>query len=120
MIASAAIALIVVGRVVGLLDPLTIAGAMLVVGAVLGALAGRDLVQKRRAAGTAVLAKMTNAMNLSRTDRRAIRRLADEAGVNPASLLISRGCFDAVCARISDRSQANAAQIDRLRSRLFT
>lgn len=96
-----------------------VAGALLVaVAAVVALVAVVSLVRRDRARYGPTFRRLCRALRVGGADRRRVSDLARALGAPAASLLVSRGCFDAavVAARIP---RGRAKRVDALRKRVF-
>ena len=92
-------------------------GAVLVLlAATMATVAIGSLVRRDRARFGPTTRRLCRGFGVGATDRKLLDSLAHGIGVPCASLLVSRGCFDAAAGRAS---QGEARQLTAIRRRLF-
>ncbi len=99
---------------------LLIGGVLICVAITLATAAIVSLLRRDRARLGATTRRLCRAMRIGASDRRLLDRLARGMGEGPpvfaASLLVSRGCFDAAASRARAR---DARRLESVRRRLF-
>ena len=96
-----------------------LAAALIALGVSLGAAAMVRLLHRDRREQGPIYRSLCRALHLGRGQRRLVTRIARAAGASsPASLLISRGCFERAAHRYPVR-RAEAQHLATIRSRVF-
>jgi hypothetical protein len=98
---------------------LVIAGLLVAMALALAVLAARSLIGRDRARGGPTCRRLCRALGVRVAQRRRLERVARRAGVpSAASLLMSRGCYDAAVARYA-AGPADADELAAVRRQVF-